>query len=99
VTRTWLSLPSNLQSTDLPRNWKTIDRRKSKITLILLTAVLSTTALAQKIKVIVRQDARGPGTTDQQALLVFLQSSDSPLPTSPLIARSRLRWIFHIRER
>ena len=30
--------------------------------------------LAQKIKVIVDQDARGPGTSDQQALLVFLQS-------------------------
>ena len=29
---------------------------------------------AQKIKVIVDQDARGPGTSDQQALLVFLQS-------------------------
>jgi purine nucleosidase len=31
-------------------------------------------ACAQKIKVIVDQDARGPGTSDQQALLVFLQS-------------------------
>ena len=29
---------------------------------------------AQKIKVIVDQDARGPGTSDQQAILVFLQS-------------------------
>jgi hypothetical protein len=28
----------------------------------------------QKIKVIVDQDARGPGTSDQQAILVFLQS-------------------------
>jgi inosine-uridine nucleoside N-ribohydrolase len=28
----------------------------------------------EKIKVIVDQDARGPGTSDQQALLVFLQS-------------------------
>ena len=34
----------------------------------------STTASAQKIKVIVDQDARGPGTSDQQAILVFLQS-------------------------
>ena len=33
-----------------------------------------TTASAQKIKIIVDQDARGPGTSDQQALLVFLQS-------------------------
>jgi purine nucleosidase len=31
-------------------------------------------ASAQKIKVIVDQDARGPGTSDQQAILVFLQS-------------------------
>jgi purine nucleosidase len=31
-------------------------------------------ASAQRIKVIVDQDARGPGTSDQQAILVFLQS-------------------------
>ena len=31
-------------------------------------------ASAQKIKIIVDQDARGPGTSDQQAILVFLQS-------------------------
>ena len=36
--------------------------------------LLLTTASAQKIKVIVDQDARGPGTSDQQAILVFLQS-------------------------
>jgi purine nucleosidase len=41
---------------------------------IMLAALLSTIAAAQKIKVIVDQDARGPGTSDQQALLVFLQS-------------------------
>src|SRR5246127_580615 len=29
---------------------------------------------AQKIKIIIDQDARGPGTSDQQAILVFLQS-------------------------
>ena len=40
----------------------------------LLALVLSTAAPAQKIKVIVDQDARGPGTSDQQAILVFLQS-------------------------
>src|SRR5258708_18963902 len=40
----------------------------------LLALVLATAASAQKIKVIVDQDARGPGTSDQQALLVFLQS-------------------------
>jgi purine nucleosidase len=36
--------------------------------------VLSSTSSAEKIKVIVDQDARGPGTSDQQAILVFLQS-------------------------
>src|ERR1700751_4449390 len=36
--------------------------------------VLALSASAQKIKVIVDQDARGPGTSDQQAILVFLQS-------------------------
>ena len=40
----------------------------------LLAFGLSSSAFAQKIKVIVDQDARGPGTSDQQALLVFLQS-------------------------
>ena len=39
-----------------------------------LSLALATTALAQKIKIVVDQDARGPGTSDQQALLVFLQS-------------------------
>ena len=36
--------------------------------------LLSLSVSAQKIKVIVDQDARGPGTSDQQAILVFLQS-------------------------
>jgi len=40
----------------------------------LLAFSLSIPAAAQKIKVIVDQDARGPGTSDQQAILVFLQS-------------------------
>src|SRR3981081_1810083 len=39
-----------------------------------LVTFISTIASAQKIKVIVGQDARGPGTSDQQAILVFLQS-------------------------
>ena len=39
-----------------------------------LSVVLLLPASAQKIKVIVDQDARGPGTSDQQAILVFLQS-------------------------
>jgi len=39
-----------------------------------LAASLCAAAAAQKIKIIVDQDARGPGTSDQQAILVFLQS-------------------------
>src|SRR5258708_21961429 len=46
--------------------------------LALLTALLSlalTPAMrAQKTKVIVDQDARGPATTDMQSILIFLQS-------------------------
>ena len=41
---------------------------------LVLAALFSLSASAQKIKVIVDQDARGPGTSDQQAILVFLQS-------------------------
>ena len=42
---------------------------------VALFVVAALPALAQeKIKVIVDQDARGPGTSDQQAILVFLQS-------------------------
>jgi inosine-uridine nucleoside N-ribohydrolase len=49
--------------------------RKNQLALAcLLSFAIVTTAAAQKIKVIVDQDARGPGTSDQQALLVFLQS-------------------------
>src|SRR5947209_16147055 len=46
---------------------------KSALILALSFALISS-ASAQKIKVIVDQDARGPGTSDQQAILVFLQS-------------------------
>src|SRR5579864_6067681 len=42
--------------------------------LVLLLFFFTHIAEAQKIKVIVDQDARGPGTSDQQAILVFLQS-------------------------
>src|SRR5438034_4862198 len=46
-----------------------------KLALVSLLVVFSVSfAFAQKIKVIVDQDARGPGTSDQQAILVFLQS-------------------------
>src|SRR3989475_6722566 len=43
-----------------------------KLALVSLLVVVN--ASAQKIKVVVDQDARGPGTSDQQAILVFLQS-------------------------
>ena len=36
--------------------------------------ILTSTSAQGKLKVIVDQDARGPGTSDQQAILVFLQS-------------------------
>src|SRR5712692_3760646 len=49
-------------------------RFAGKLPLMYLLAILLATASAQKIKVIVDQDARGPGTSDQQALLVFRQS-------------------------
>jgi len=52
-----------------------IARRTWQLTLpCLLGLGLALSASAQKIKVIVDQDARGPGTSDQQAILVFLQS-------------------------
>jgi inosine-uridine nucleoside N-ribohydrolase len=41
---------------------------------LILNNLALISASAQKIKVIVDQDARGPGTSDQQAILVFLQS-------------------------
>src|SRR5262249_44181042 len=47
-------------------------RHFRKIVLVILS--LAPLASAQKIKVIVDQDARGPGTSDQQAMLVFLNS-------------------------
>src|SRR5215470_5520533 len=45
-----------------------------QVLVTLLSFLLTLSASAQKIKVIVDQDARGPGTSDQQAILVFLQS-------------------------
>ncbi len=41
---------------------------------MLLACIAVTGARAQKIKVIVDQDARGPATTDMQSILIFLQS-------------------------
>ena len=40
----------------------------------LLMLTFANQLLAQKIKVIVDQDARGPATTDMQSILIFLQS-------------------------
>jgi len=45
-----------------------------RITIAILIFTLACTASAQKIKVIVDQDARGPATTDMQSILIFLQS-------------------------
>jgi inosine-uridine nucleoside N-ribohydrolase len=51
---------------------------KRRSFVILLSAFLTLTTArqlqAQKIKVIVDQDARGPATTDMQSILIFLQS-------------------------
>src|SRR5882724_3250591 len=51
-----------------------MDRCQWKLVLLSLLLLLVRTSAAQKIKVVVDQDGRGPGTSDQQALLVFLQS-------------------------
>ena len=51
--------------------------RRGTFTLIVLTFLTAfglSTAAAQKVKVIVDQDARGPATTDMQSILIFLQS-------------------------
>jgi purine nucleosidase len=48
---------------------------QSRIRFVFLLAILALSAAqAQKIKVIVDQDARGPATTDMQSILIFLQS-------------------------
>jgi len=41
---------------------------------LLIIVLLSSLAVAQKTKVIIDQDARGPATTDMQSMLIFLQS-------------------------
>lgn len=51
---------------------------KPRSFVVLLTALatltIATALQAQKIKVIIDQDARGPATTDMQSTLIFLQS-------------------------
>jgi hypothetical protein len=42
--------------------------------------LLRLSAYAQKIKFIVEKDAPGPGTSDQQAILGFLQSEKFDVP-------------------
>jgi hypothetical protein len=49
-------------------------RHRLHVVLVVLFLVLTSVLQAQKIKVIVDQDARGPATTDMQSILVFLQS-------------------------
>ena len=44
------------------------------ILLLIAFLLLANKVLAQQIKVIVDQDARGPATTDMQSILIFLQS-------------------------
>src|SRR6201981_3277194 len=50
---------------------------KGRVIILLRVVFLLTfanTLAAQRIKVIVDQDARGPATTDMQSILIFLQS-------------------------
>lgn len=46
----------------------------SKIVFLFFILTFASSLLAQKIKIIVDQDARGPATTDMQSILIFLQS-------------------------
>ena len=51
-------------------------RVKTVISAITILLLALTTAAQSKRKVIIDQDARGPATTDQQSILVFLQSPE-----------------------
>jgi inosine-uridine nucleoside N-ribohydrolase len=53
---------------------------------VLATSLLPSPALAQKQKVIVDQDARGPASTDMQSILMFLQSPDIDVLGITLVA-------------
>jgi purine nucleosidase len=46
-----------------------------KFMFLFLILTFANSLLAQKLKIIVDQDARGPATTDMQSILIFLQSS------------------------
>jgi purine nucleosidase len=67
-----IGLPLNFSIKD-PRT--TMGRGMRELAIACLAVgCLGSFSAAQKIKVIADQDARGPGTSDQQAILVFLQS-------------------------
>src|SRR4029077_5009475 len=68
-----LCLPSNLPASYF-QGGKMQQRRWKLVWAFLMSGFLADLASGQKIKVVVDQDARGPGTSDQQAILVFLQS-------------------------
>jgi purine nucleosidase len=50
------------------------ERSKTVVLAVVLAFLLSGNLSAQKTKVIVDQDARGPATTDMQSILIFLES-------------------------
>jgi purine nucleosidase len=50
------------------------ERSKIVVLVALLWLIAAHNLFAQKVKVIVDQDARGPATTDMQSILIFLQS-------------------------
>ena len=52
----------------------TMKRYANDVLILFLMLFTASTLPAQKIKVIVDQDARGPATTDMQSILIFLQS-------------------------
>src|SRR5262245_26309085 len=58
---------------------------------LLLLALVPQGALAQKQKVIVDQDARGPASTDMQSILMCLQSPDVDVLGITLVAGDQ--WI------
>jgi hypothetical protein len=64
---------------------------KPRVIVVLLAALLQMMAnqlRAQKIKVIVDQDARGPATTDMQSILIFCSQINLPCWASPLLAET-----------
>ena len=78
----WVALEQSVQSSSNSCEARSTNmgelRMKPRSFVVRLTVLLifsiCTTLQAQKIKVIVDQDARGPATTDMQSILIFLQS-------------------------